>query len=113
MTVTDKNLVLRTVYIDPEVDDELRNEAFDLRTSKNDLLRQYLRIGMQVAKGTAEGKVVMTKAAAKAAAPAVVSTKAPAVRAGAIRTGAAKPVAARAPAAAKKPVAKRAVVAGR
>jgi hypothetical protein len=49
-----KNLVLRTVYIDPEVDDELRNEAFAGRTSKNDLFRKYLRLGMQAARTTAE-----------------------------------------------------------
>lgn len=45
-----KNLVLRTMYIDPEVDDELRTEAFDTRTSKNDLLRKYLKMGMDAAK---------------------------------------------------------------
>lgn len=45
-----KNLVLRTIYIDPDVDDQLRTEAFDKRTSKNDLLRKYLRIGMETAK---------------------------------------------------------------
>jgi len=44
------NLVLRTMYIDPDVDDELRTEAFDTRTSKNDLLRQYLKLGMEVVK---------------------------------------------------------------
>lgn len=48
--MTTKNLVLRTMYIDPDVDDELRTEAFDSRTSKNDLLRKYLRIGMEAAK---------------------------------------------------------------
>lgn len=51
--MTSKNLVLRTVYIDPEVDDELRNEAFAGRTSKNDLFRKYLRLGMQAARGAA------------------------------------------------------------
>lgn len=57
-----KNLVLRTMYIDPEVDDELRTEAFDSRTSKNDLLRQYLKLGMEVAKSRlqASGKVQST-----------------------------------------------------
>jgi hypothetical protein len=44
------NLVLRTVYIDADIDDELRTEAFDTRTSKNDLLRKYLRLGMEVAR---------------------------------------------------------------
>jgi hypothetical protein len=45
-----KNLVLRTIYIDPDVDDQLRREAFDKRTSKNDLLRTYLRLGMETAR---------------------------------------------------------------
>jgi len=45
-----KNLVLRTVYIDPQVDDALRDEAFVGRTSKNDLFRKYLMLGMQAAK---------------------------------------------------------------
>ena len=45
-----KNLVLRTVYIDPEVDDLLRNEAFAGRTSKNDLFRKYLSLGMEAAR---------------------------------------------------------------
>jgi hypothetical protein len=44
------NLVLRTMYIDADIDDELRTEAFDTRTSKNDLLRKYLRLGMEVAR---------------------------------------------------------------
>lgn len=44
-----KNLVLRTVYIDAEVDDQLRNEAFAGRTSKNDLVRKYLMLGMKLA----------------------------------------------------------------
>jgi hypothetical protein len=33
------------MYIDADIDDELRTEAFDTRTSKNDLLRKYLRLG--------------------------------------------------------------------
>ena len=44
-----KNLVLRTVYIDPDIDDQLRNQAFAGRTSKNDLFRKYLLLGMQAA----------------------------------------------------------------
>lgn len=40
------NLVLRTVYISPEVDDALKAEAFDKKTSKNDLIRRYIEIGM-------------------------------------------------------------------
>jgi len=121
MTTTDKNLVLRTVYIDPEVDDELRNEAFDLRTSKNELLRNYLRIGMQVAKGLADGNVVIDATAAKAASAAVAAvaaTNGPMVAqlvasAVAAAVGAKKPDtksragAAGAPAAAKNPVTTR------
>jgi hypothetical protein len=41
------NQVLRTVYLDPAVDDELRTEAFDTRTPKDELIRQYLKLGMQ------------------------------------------------------------------
>ena len=41
-------LVLRTVHIDPKLDDKLRVQAFDTRTSKNDLMRRYVRIGMSV-----------------------------------------------------------------
>ena len=52
--MTSKNLVLRTVYIDPEVDDLLRNEAFAGRTSKNDLFRKYLSLGMEAARKAAK-----------------------------------------------------------
>ncbi len=34
------SLVLRTVYLNPKVDDRLRVEAFDAHTSKNDLVRR-------------------------------------------------------------------------
>jgi hypothetical protein len=51
------------MYIEPEIDDMLRNEAFNNRTSKNDLLRKYLRMGMDAAKNAA------APAAAKKAAP--------------------------------------------
>ncbi|SEL93337.1 hypothetical protein SAMN05216359_1284 [Roseateles sp. YR242] len=63
--MTSKNLVLRTVYIDPEVDDELRNEAFAGRTSKNDLFRKYLRIGMQMARDLSAADSVTSKTADK------------------------------------------------
>ncbi len=43
-------LVLRTVHMDPKLDDKLRVEAFDSRTSKNDLMRRYVRIGMSLRK---------------------------------------------------------------
>jgi len=39
-------LVLRTVHMDPKLDERLRVEAFDSRTSKNDLLRRYVWISM-------------------------------------------------------------------
>ena len=38
--------MLRTVYMDPKIDDRLRVGAFDTRTSKNDLMRRYVRAGM-------------------------------------------------------------------
>lgn len=41
-------LVLRTVHMDPKLDDKLRVQAFDQRTSKNDLMRRYVRIGMDL-----------------------------------------------------------------
>jgi hypothetical protein len=41
-------LVLRTVHMDPKLDDKLRVQAFDSRTSKNDLMRRYVRIGMSL-----------------------------------------------------------------
>lgn len=41
-------LVLRTIHLDPRVDNKLRVEAFTKRTSKNDMMRRYLRIGMDV-----------------------------------------------------------------
>jgi hypothetical protein len=59
------------MYIDPDVDDELRTEAFDSRTSKNDLLRKYLRLGMEAAKKEAAhdvaGKGLVAKRDAGAA----------------------------------------------
>ena len=41
-------LVLHTVHLDPKLDDKLRVQAFDERTSKNDLVRRYLRVGMSL-----------------------------------------------------------------
>lgn len=66
--VTAKNLVLRTVYIDPDVDDALRNEAFEGRTSKNDLIRKYLKLGME--RATEEARLALAKTRAKPAAKA-------------------------------------------
>jgi len=41
-------LVLRTVHMDAKLDDKLRAQAFDSRTSKNDLLRRFVRVGMNL-----------------------------------------------------------------
>lgn len=48
-------LVLRTVHMDPKLDDKLRVEAFDSRTSKNDLMRRYVQIGMSLEEAPATG----------------------------------------------------------
>lgn len=71
-----KNLVLRTVYIDPDVDDALRNEAFEGKTSKNDLIRKYLKLGMQ--QSAANAAPLLVKGAPRTAASSVAakSTKA-------------------------------------
>ena len=37
-------LVLRTVYIEPTIDEQLRTMAFDKRTSKNDLIRDFIKL---------------------------------------------------------------------
>ena len=60
--MTTQNLVLRTVYISPDVDDKLRVQAFDKRTSKNDLIRRYLELGMKAAEQA--GAAVTARAAA-------------------------------------------------
>ena len=36
------NYVLRSVYLEPEVDNFLREQAFNLAVSKNDLIRRYV-----------------------------------------------------------------------
>jgi hypothetical protein len=41
-------LIFRTVYLNAKVDDRLRVEAFDAHTSKNDLVRRYVRLGMNL-----------------------------------------------------------------
>ncbi len=41
------NLILRTVYLSPTVDDKLRDQAYVERTSKNDLIRRYIEAGMR------------------------------------------------------------------
>lgn len=58
MSTTGKNLVLRTVYLDPRVDDALRDEAFSRRIPKNDLINYYVKLGMKV---EAEKKITPKK----------------------------------------------------
>ncbi|WP_311553291.1 hypothetical protein [Stenotrophomonas maltophilia] len=48
-SVAEKNMVLRTIYINPALDDWLKQEAFSSSTSKNDLLRQYIEMGILAA----------------------------------------------------------------
>lgn len=51
-------LSLRTVYLPTAVDDELRARAFDLRTTKSDLIRKYLWAGMAAAQRAAKNRQV-------------------------------------------------------
>ena len=48
MPTNSQPLVLRTVYMDPKLDDRLRVQAFDERVSKNDLMRRYVQLGMSL-----------------------------------------------------------------
>lgn len=48
--MSDNGRVLRSIYIDPDLDQALTIEAFDKRTSKADLLNWYLRLGMTIQK---------------------------------------------------------------
>ena len=50
MTSMPANLVLRTVYLDPDVDERLRLESVASGVPKGDLFRQYLRSGIKVAR---------------------------------------------------------------
>lgn len=88
--MTKKNLVLRTVYLNAEVDDKLRDEAFASRKSKNDLIRRYLELGMQAERDRLVPKVATKSPVAKrvtdgkakpAAANKVAAKKAPAKKA--------------------------------
>ena len=79
--MTTQNLVLRTVYISPDVDDKLRVQAFDRRTSKNDLIRRYLELGMKAAEQAATRSAAPKGPAGKAAAKKVAAaTRGPAHR---------------------------------
>lgn len=44
---TNRNFILRSVYLSPEMDDVIRNQSFENKLSKNDLIRHYLEIGMR------------------------------------------------------------------
>jgi hypothetical protein len=41
-------LILKTVHLSPQVDQLLRVQAFDEHVPKNDILRQYLNIGLEL-----------------------------------------------------------------
>jgi hypothetical protein len=43
----DKTLVLRSVYLDRNRDEELREMAHKIRVSKNELIRQLIEIGFR------------------------------------------------------------------
>lgn len=47
MKKNEKALVLRTVYLNPERDEELRQIAFENKISKGDLIRQLIDLGLK------------------------------------------------------------------
>jgi hypothetical protein len=96
------NLVLRTVYLSPKVDDRLRDEAFTLRTSKNDLIRKYIEAGMKALNAAN----APAKKVAVAHVPPAVKHAVAAKRVAAAKKAAPKK------AAAKKPAAKKALMSG-
>lgn len=42
----DVRLCMRTVFLPPALDEKLEGRAFAMKKSKSDLIRQYLRLGM-------------------------------------------------------------------
>jgi hypothetical protein len=50
--MTTKPQILKTVYIDDDIDKQLTVEAFDTKTPKNVLFMRYLRLGMKLVKET-------------------------------------------------------------
>jgi len=42
----DTRLCMRTVFLPPALDTKLEGRAFVMKTAKTDLMRQYLRLGM-------------------------------------------------------------------
>ena len=101
MATSNPNLVLRTVYISPEVDDVLRLEAFDTRTSKNEVIRRYIDMGIAAARKQAAAMKSPAKPAVKKAAAKPTAKVAPKPAA---KKAAAKPMAK----AAAKPAVKKA-----
>jgi hypothetical protein len=72
-------LTMRTVYLPFRVDESLRGQAFELRTSKSDLLRQFLRMGMQALRvSVSAGPASSAKKGARRAAAVSLKTSAPA-----------------------------------
>ncbi|MGH8782721.1 hypothetical protein [Paraburkholderia sp.] len=91
--MADKNLVLRTVYMDPDIDDELRDEAYAGRRSKNDLVRMYIKMGMEAAKlGATLGKPVVIQKANKVVVSDVTARSGTAARAKSTPSGLTKSV---------------------
>jgi hypothetical protein len=41
-----QRLTVRSVYVPAELDEALRAKAFDMNTTKGELIRQFLRVGM-------------------------------------------------------------------
>lgn len=41
------NMILRTVYLPPKIDNLLNRRTFHANISKNELIRQYLSVGIQ------------------------------------------------------------------
>lgn len=50
MYMSNLQLILRTIYLDPDVDDLLRDRAVEREVSKAELLRTYLQAGMKAVK---------------------------------------------------------------
>ena len=44
--MSNASYVLRTLYIDPSLDERLKREAYVANVSKNELIRKYLEIGI-------------------------------------------------------------------
>jgi Arc/MetJ-type ribon-helix-helix transcriptional regulator len=64
MADEDARMVLRTVYLPPELDEQLRIDSFKLRRSKNDLIRDAVRLFLAGPGGEKPTAVKREKAAA-------------------------------------------------